>query len=439
MRCDVVVVGGGLSGLVAARELSLKGRSVRLYEARPRIGGRVLTRELGDGVVDFGAHWIGAGQVQLATLCEDVGIDLVGAPAGLHSVEIGGKVRRTPDLSWRLNPLARLELHLLERRILRAAQQPAAAGRGSGRTLAGLGRSLRTRGARGIFRLGCRLAFGAEPEEVSRASGARILASSGGLLARVSFRRGAFAQRVPGGAQKLCDRLALRLGESVVTGAPVNAIEHTIDSVEVHLATGEVVHAAGAILAMPASLASRIDFVPALDGALYERDQRVPMGAIGSVAAVYDTPWWRPAGLSGLAFSDAGFVQVLFDAQPEESGHGVLAGIIAGEPARAFFDLDPGDRQRHVLHDISRFLGARAFDAERFADRDWRADPWSRGGPSVAPPPGITLRTPAEGPRLPSRIVWSSAETSPTWTGTLEGAVEAGAAAAQVASAWLES
>ena len=58
---DVIVVGAGFSGLVAARELTAQGKSVLIVEARERLGGRTHVVEfLGRSVEIGGAgvHWI---------------------------------------------------------------------------------------------------------------------------------------------------------------------------------------------------------------------------------------------------------------------------------------------------------------------------------------------------------------------------------------------
>jgi monoamine oxidase len=58
LSADVAVVGGGLSGLRAARAVAGAGREVVVLEARDRVGGRLLNATLGDGVtVDLGGQW----------------------------------------------------------------------------------------------------------------------------------------------------------------------------------------------------------------------------------------------------------------------------------------------------------------------------------------------------------------------------------------------
>ncbi len=57
-RFDVVIVGGGVAGLTAARDLSQHGLRVVVLEARNRLGGRVWTSGFGD----MGASWIHGGK-----------------------------------------------------------------------------------------------------------------------------------------------------------------------------------------------------------------------------------------------------------------------------------------------------------------------------------------------------------------------------------------
>jgi ribulose 1,5-bisphosphate synthetase/thiazole synthase len=51
---DVIIVGAGVAGLVAARELRRSGRNVRALEARDRVGGRTLSQRVGREILDLG-------------------------------------------------------------------------------------------------------------------------------------------------------------------------------------------------------------------------------------------------------------------------------------------------------------------------------------------------------------------------------------------------
>lgn len=57
MIIDVIIVGAGLSGLVAARELQTAGKSVVVLDKGRSVGGRLATRRIGNGIADHGAQF----------------------------------------------------------------------------------------------------------------------------------------------------------------------------------------------------------------------------------------------------------------------------------------------------------------------------------------------------------------------------------------------
>jgi NADPH-dependent 2,4-dienoyl-CoA reductase/sulfur reductase-like enzyme len=71
MQTDVLIVGGGLSGLSAAWQLQRAGLDVNLVEARSRYGGRVLTLAAETGAeCDLGPSWFWQGQPLVAGLLD---------------------------------------------------------------------------------------------------------------------------------------------------------------------------------------------------------------------------------------------------------------------------------------------------------------------------------------------------------------------------------
>lgn len=77
MDFDVLVVGGGVSGLYAAQLLHKQGLSVHLVEAQGRLGGRLHTLHTPEGhPIDLGGQWVGPQHEKLLALCQTYNIPL---------------------------------------------------------------------------------------------------------------------------------------------------------------------------------------------------------------------------------------------------------------------------------------------------------------------------------------------------------------------------
>jgi len=65
---NVIVIGAGVAGLIAAVKLAEAGCCVTVLEASDRVGGRIRTEHAGDAAIELGAEFI-HGKARNSSLC----------------------------------------------------------------------------------------------------------------------------------------------------------------------------------------------------------------------------------------------------------------------------------------------------------------------------------------------------------------------------------
>ena len=443
MDAEVIIVGAGVAGLVAADELVRHGHDALVLEARDRVGGRTLNGLIPgtDAVVELGGQWVGPTQDRIAALL--TALDISTYPTyddGLHVVDFGGRQRRQREFIPRINPLALLDLAVAERRLrtaisridLAAPWNSPDADRLDAETFdSWIRRHSRSAGGRRFLAILCRAVFAAEPADMSALWAQFYLAAGGGLGRITETAGGAQQDRIVGGSQLIAERLAQRLTGRIQTGWAVRAITGTdTDRVAVHGTDGTVRHARRVIVTVPPAVLGQIIFAPALPVERVALLQRMPHGNVVKFNMVYETPFWRRAGLSGQAFSDTRTISVVYDNTPAAGGPGVLLGFAEGRHGSVFVRLDPEDRRAAAIADLRTYFGPEAADPVAYLDHDWTADEWTRGCYGAFGTPGALTRY-GRALRDPVGAVhWAGAETAVRWTGYLDGAVESGQRAA---------
>jgi monoamine oxidase len=438
---DVIVVGGGLAGLTAARELTEAGSSVAVLEARDRVGGRMLNHAIGDGkVVEVGGQWIGPTQDRMYALARAAGVETFAThTAGQNLIEFKGKLRRYSGTIPRLGIPVLLDVGMAQRKLGRMARFVAAdapwksvhADHWDGQTLSSwLDRNVRTSGARELLRIATSVAWGAQPEEMSLLHVLFYISSAGSFDAIFDTESGAQQDRFVGGSQRVALWLAEQLGDRLHLSAPVRRIEQGNGEVRVS-ADGVELSAQRAIVAVAPNLAGRIAYDPPLPANRDQLTQQMPQGAIIKCQAIYDKPFWRGADLSGEALSDRGPITTVFDNSPPDGLPGVLVGFAGGRVARELGAVSAQERREAAIDCFVRLFGDDAANPTRYIEMDWTKEEWSRGGPVCHFPPGGWT---AFGPALREpvgRIHWAGTETATVWSGFMDGAVQSGERAAR--------
>ncbi|SHN39096.1 flavin monoamine oxidase family protein [Cryptosporangium aurantiacum] len=443
---DVVVVGAGLAGLSCARELLRDGIDVLVCEARTRVGGRVENVEVDGEAVDLGGQFLGPGQDRAYALAGELGVPVFRMyTSGTHLAEdLSGRIRRFRGTVPRLSPVALLDFAQAEARFEHLARtvdteapwRTRDAERLDTQTLAGwIRRTLRTANGRRLFALAARVLWACEPSELSLLHALFYARSAGSLRAVMATENGAQQDLLVGGAHQLAAGLADQLGERVRLAMPIRRIVQQDDEVRVVAESGQSVRAARVVVAIPPTLAGRIDYDPPLPPGRDGLTQRLAMGSTIKCMIVYPEPFWRATGLSGHALSLRGPLAAVADSSPPPARRGVLVSVLEAGVARRLGTNTVSERRALVLDELTRLFGPQAGNPSAYLERDWSAEPFTRGAYSALFPTGAWTQY---GPALRApvgRIHWAGSETATRWYGYIDGAIRSGEAAADAVRA----
>ncbi len=459
---DVVVVGAGLAGLVAARRLRDAGLQVTVIEAATEAGGRMVRSRLPidddapPAWVDLGGQWVGATHSRFRALLDGFGLRRFASPHDGETVLCFGDQRCTfagffqgfpegqppgvPSQDWddAMQALAAFQQLVEALPVGHPHRHPQASALDRISFQEWIDAHTHTPFAAWYFAYFCR-AVGflgpAEPDEVS--------------LLHVAWGQRTAPQGdhpedelIHGGAGQVPALLAGDLGDSLMLGEPVRAIEQpgpaAGDHAPVVVVTDRASHPCrAAIVAMAPAMAQAIRFSPELPEDRRALQEGMAMGACAKVLVTYREPWWRQAGLSGIAIGDRPWVELCADSSDPETGLGVVAAFVAGRRYRAWSQLPESQRRSAVLDDLAAFFGPQALEPLAYVEKDWPRQDFIGGAFAGWMPPGLWTGSGDALLRPHGRVYWAGTETSQRWPGFFEGAIDSGEAAADAVAALL--
>ncbi len=434
MKTDVVVVGAGLAGLSAARDLMKAGTDVVVLEARNRPGGRVEQTTLADGrIVQLGGEVIGPFHEAYVGLVEELDLTIVPsfpqlpgedtwvladgryvgdgfpwmddadrASFAALSDEFGALARSVdPDDPWSHPDADRLDR-------LSVADW------------------LRERGAtRNVVRARdlAMLALSAESvERTSLLAELRKEAAAGGS--------GFYdyevweCNRVAEGSATVALRMAEELGHRVRYGAPVKRIRVSPRGCSVTTETGERLESEAVVSAVPVGPLRELRVDGVSDERMVSLDrQRHALAA--KVVFTYEDSFWHDQGQNGDAYFETAVIGGTW-VQRE----GIMSTLVPPERLSAFLTTSQAQLEAELTEEMVAAFGEPARDTQAVFMRRWGIDPWTRGYITGWRPGDVMSVGPLHGTHEPPFYVCGSDQ----WVcGYMEGAVRTGRGAAAAA------
>ncbi|MET4611812.1 monoamine oxidase [Rhodococcus sp. PvR044] len=411
---SVLVIGAGIAGLTAARDLARDGRRVTVLEARDRMGGRLWTdRNWRDMPLDLGASWIHGIDGNPVTELRD--------EFKLPTVVLNQNVITTYSGGDHLTAAEMAEHEADAAAALAAIQVLSALPRFSNTSFAAaidlVLTQLRLTGiradrVRNTVHHFIQDSFGADPEQVPLWVGQHHVSHGGD---QVVFPRG--YDEIP---TRLAEGLDVRLGHVV------DRIAHDTTGVRVHTDHG-VFHADHVVVTLPLGVlkTDAVTFDPPLPAKKQEAIRRLGMGVYNKLYLRFDTQFWDDAELIAQFGVPNDPMAAWFPLQ-SVTGVPVIAALRGGSVARRIETLDDTATVAEGMLALRAMYGESVPEPRDYRITRWSSDPYARGSYSY---PGIDS-TPDDrdivAEPVGNRVFFAGEATHATESSTVHGALLSG-------------
>jgi monoamine oxidase len=442
-RVDVLILGAGAAGLAAARDLSHAGLRVTVIEARPRVGGRILTLHDPRSPVplELGAEFIHGGLADTLPLAQAAGLAVIELP-GSHELASAGRFKPMGDF-WEL--VDRMNHDLARRLASRGKDFPVSAYLDSARVPAA---------RRGLLRDFIQGFYAAHPDRLSAKSLA-VEAEGGGEEAdeiagkqfRIANGGDALMKWLRDGLDP--DRTEVRLSTVAVSVQWKRGAVSVVCRGSSDRALLPTLTARTALITLPAAVLKAGDLrfdpaVPAKQRAL----AGIETGQVFKIVLRFREAFWERAeflkerreqaggGSSGrgvhFLHAHGAEVPTWWTTLPVRSP--VLVGYVGAVAAEQLLAEEPPSRLERSLVALSDVFAVPRRELEGLLDasasHDWRADPFARGAYSYIGVGGIGAPR-ALGRPVDGTLFFAGEATDGAQIGTVSGALASGRRAAR--------
>jgi monoamine oxidase len=428
----VAVIGGGLAGLVAARELARRQAIVQVIEARSRLGGRVWTltdESFSTEPVELGAEFIDGDHDTMRALAHELGLELIRVLRegfGL-ALDVNGRMRilDSPEPPWRaFKTLLQRDADAFEDAECDWNTTVAAA-----LARRSLDELLRARGASAevlAMAQGLRGFFVADSDALSALVGVE--------LAMQASRPGAMpVYRVRGGNDLMVNALARTKNVIYSLQRTVKRIQQTSDAVQITMTEPhgrlETVRADYAIVTVPPVVFRSWPMSPSLPAEQRRAVETLSSGFATKALLRFDTKWWRTRrSRRPCAFGTNLPIGAVWEATETARGPAVLTLLAGGSASEQLQEILEDEGPDGVAARLD-WLG-KPEAVREFRSMTWERDPRSKGGYAFfgkSFDPGLRdLLSRGHG-----RLLFAGEHTSRRYQGFMNGAVESGQRAAK--------